>query len=65
VQPFIRRSIHRIFLLASDTIENIDVALLEISLNLDDSINKLHYIQRAACPRLEKDHKHKSFYLYI
>ncbi|KAK0199606.1 hypothetical protein DFS33DRAFT_1267808, partial [Desarmillaria ectypa] len=57
VQSFAGTSVHGVFLLASDTIENIDVILSEISSILGDSIGELHRVQGAARPGLEEGHE--------
>ncbi|KAK0438820.1 Dyp peroxidase [Armillaria borealis] len=61
VQSFVGRSTHGVFLLASDTIENLDVTLSEILSILGDSIGELHRVQGAARPGSEEGHEHFGF----
>lgn len=61
VQSFVGRSIHGVFLLASDTNENLDVTLSEILSILGDSIGEVHRVQGAARPGSEEGHERKSF----
>ncbi|KAK0186243.1 peroxidase TAP [Armillaria mellea] len=61
VQSFVGRSVHGVFLLASDTIENIDITLSEILSTLGDSISELHRIQGAARPGSNEGHEHFGF----
>ncbi|KAK0211981.1 Dyp peroxidase [Armillaria fumosa] len=58
VQSFLGRSVHGVFLLASDTIENIDGTLSKILSMLGDSVVELHRVQGAARPGLEEGHEH-------
>ncbi|KAK0443354.1 Dyp peroxidase [Desarmillaria tabescens] len=61
VQSFAGKSIHGVMLLASDTVENIDVTLSQILSILSDSIGELHRVQGSARPGSEEGHEHFGF----
>ncbi|KAK0471127.1 Dyp peroxidase [Armillaria novae-zelandiae] len=58
VTAFKGRSVHGVFILASDTIGNIDVTLSRILSTLGNSVVELHRIQGAARPGSEEGHEH-------
>lgn len=61
VQSFLGRSVHGVFLLASDTIENIDTTLSDVLSILGNSISESHRVQGAARPGSEEGHEHFGF----
>uniref|UniRef100_A0A0W0G2I0 Dyp peroxidase n=1 Tax=Moniliophthora roreri TaxID=221103 RepID=A0A0W0G2I0_MONRR len=61
VQGFAGTSIHGVFLIASDTQENVDAELANIQNILGNSITEIHRLQGAARPGDEKGHEHFGF----
>ncbi|KAK0199615.1 fungal peroxidase [Desarmillaria ectypa] len=61
VQSFAGTSVHGVFLLASDTLDNVDETLSELSSILGDSIAELHRIQGESRPGSEEGHEHFGF----
>ncbi|KAK7033639.1 dye-decolorizing heme-containing peroxidase [Paramarasmius palmivorus] len=58
VQGFVGTSIHGVFLIASDTQDNVDAELANIKNILGNSIVEIHSLQGAARPGSEKGHEH-------
>ncbi|KAJ7085405.1 dye-decolorizing peroxidase precursor [Mycena belliarum] len=58
---FAGTSIHGVFLLASDTIDNINTELANIQSILGSSIKEIHRLQGAARPGSESGHEHFGF----
>ncbi len=60
VQSFAGTSVHGVFLLASDTIDNVDETLSDLTSILGDSIGELHRVQGEARPGSEEGHERKA-----
>ncbi|KAJ7465137.1 dye-decolorizing peroxidase precursor [Mycena latifolia] len=58
---FAGTSIHGVFLLASDTVDNINTELANIQSILGSSITELHRLQGGARPGAEEGHEHFGF----
>ncbi|KAJ7676056.1 dye-decolorizing peroxidase precursor [Mycena polygramma] len=58
---FAGTSIHGVFLLASDTLDNINTELANIQSILGSSITEIHRLQGAARPDSEEGHEHFGF----
>ncbi|KAK0186269.1 fungal peroxidase [Armillaria mellea] len=58
VQSFAGTSVHGVFLLASDTIDNVNQTLSDLLSSLGDSIGELHRVQGEARPGSEEGHEH-------
>lgn len=60
VPGFVGTSVHGVFLLASDTIDNVNDMLEEVQNSLNDSITEIHRLQGQARPGPEQGHERKS-----
>ncbi|KAK0451293.1 fungal peroxidase [Desarmillaria tabescens] len=61
VQSFAGTSVHGVFLLASDTLDNVNDTLSDLLSTLGDSIAELHRVQGEARPGSEEGHEHFGF----
>lgn len=59
VPGFVGTSVHGVFLLASDTVDNVNAMLSEIQNSLGDSITEIHRLQGQARPGAEQGHERK------
>jgi len=57
VEGFAGTNIHGVFLLASDTVDNVNAELSNLQMILGDSITEIHRLQGEARPGAEEDHE--------